>query len=86
MLAFGVLGFGMERAGFPLGPFVIGFILAPLAESKFRSGLMMTDGDVTPLFTQPLSLSFLVISLGLLLWPFWSERSRRMRTVDDTVE
>lgn len=86
MLAFGVLGFGMERAGFPLGPFVIGFILAPLAESKFRSGLMMTDGDVMPLFTQPLSLSFLLISLGLLLWPFWSERSRRMRTADDTVE
>jgi putative tricarboxylic transport membrane protein len=86
MLAFGVLGFGMERAGFPLGPFVIGFILAPLAESKFRSGLMMTGGDVAPLFTQPLSLSFLVISLCLLLWPFWSQRSRRMRTVDDTVE
>ena len=28
----------MERAGMPLGPFVIGFILAPLAEAKLRSG------------------------------------------------
>ena len=65
MLAFGVLGFGMERAGFPLGPFVIGFILAPLAESKFRSGLMMTGGDVTPLFTRAaVALASCVISLG----------------------
>ena len=33
MLGFGVLGFLMERGGLPLGPFVIGFILAPIAES-----------------------------------------------------
>ena len=86
MLGFGVLGFGMERAGLPLGPFVIGFILAPLAESKFRSGLMMTGGDVTPLFTEPLSLGLLIVSLGLLVWPFVSARRRRVTAMDQTVE
>ncbi|MEM9107839.1 MAG: tripartite tricarboxylate transporter permease, partial [Pseudomonadota bacterium] len=42
MLAFGVLGYLMEKASIPLGPFVIGFVLAPLGEEKLRSGLMMT--------------------------------------------
>jgi len=70
MLGFGVLGFLMERGGLPLGPFVIGFILAPIAESRLRQGLMMTDGDYSPLFTQPLTLSLMVLSALLLCWPF----------------
>jgi putative tricarboxylic transport membrane protein len=80
MLAFGALGFAMERAKMPLGPFVIGFILAPLAESKLRSGLMMTAGDWTPIFTRPLPALFLAVSVLLLIWPFWREwRARRAK-------
>jgi putative tricarboxylic transport membrane protein len=59
----------MERGGFPLGPFVIAFILTPIAESKLRSGLMITDGDVWPLFAQPLSGSLMAIALALFIWP-----------------
>ena len=78
MLVFGVIGFAMERAGYPLGPFVIGFVLAPLGEAKLRSGLMMTAGGIEPLFTRPLSLLFLVCAVVLLAWPFVSQwRSRR---------
>ncbi|MEP7208867.1 MAG: tripartite tricarboxylate transporter permease, partial [Casimicrobiaceae bacterium] len=77
MLGFGVLGFAMERAGMPLGPFVIGFILAPLAEAKLRSGLMMSAGDYSPLVTQPLSATLLVVSVVLLFWPMWRARRRR---------
>jgi putative tricarboxylic transport membrane protein len=80
MLGFGVLGFMMERGGLPLGPFVIGFILAPIAESKLRQGLMMTDGDYSPLFTQPLPLSMILISIALLFLPLWSGRRRRSET------
>ena len=58
MLLFGVIGFLLERARIPLGPFVIGFVLAPLGEEKLRSGLMMTAGDISPIFTRPLSPSF----------------------------
>jgi putative tricarboxylic transport membrane protein len=76
MLGFGVFGFGMERAGMPLGPFVIGFILAPLAESKLRSGLMMTGGEISPLFTEPLTAGLLLVSLALLVWPFASQAYR----------
>jgi putative tricarboxylic transport membrane protein len=79
MLGFGVLGFVMERAAVPLGPFVIGFVLAPLAESKLRSGLMMTAGDFSPIVTRPLSLTFLIASVLLLLWPFVGDWRRKRR-------
>jgi putative tricarboxylic transport membrane protein len=85
MLGFGVLGFMLERAKMPLGPFVIGFVLAPLAEAKLRSGLMMTAGSLEPMLTRPLPALFLLISLALLLWPLYSDW-KRSRTVDDTIE
>ncbi len=77
MLFFGVIGFALEKAKMPLGPFVIGFILAPLAEAKLRSGLMMTAGDITPMFTRPLSLAFLLAAAALLLWPIVGAWRRR---------
>ncbi len=76
MLAFGVVGFALERAGIPLGPFVIGFILAPLAEEKLRTGLMMSGGSYAPLLTNPLSALFLLTALLVLLWPLLRARRR----------
>ena len=88
MLIFGVIGFLLERGKFPLGPFVIGFVLAPLAEEKLRSGLMMTAGDPSPILTRPLPLIFTLIALALLVWPLWrdSRRKRIAARVDTSVE
>lgn len=68
MLAFGLVGFALERAGIPLGPFVIGFILAPLAEEKLRTGLMMSGGSFAPLLTTPLSALFLLVAVAMVVW------------------
>ncbi len=87
MLAFGVVGFLLDRAKMPLGPFVIGFVLAPLAEAKLRSGLMMTAGSLMPMFTRPLPILFLLTAVALLVWPLYGDWKRsRADTVDDTVE
>lgn len=79
MLALGVVGFVMERAKMPLGPFVIGFVLAPIAEEQLRSGLMSTGGSIEPLFTRPFAAAFLAISVLSLCWPLlqaWLKRRR----------
>lgn len=79
MLAFGVMGFLLEKAKIPLGPFVIGFVLAPLGEEKLRSGLMMTAGDFSPIVTRPFPLAFTLMAIGLLFWPIISERRRKAK-------
>jgi putative tricarboxylic transport membrane protein len=79
MLAFGVIGFGLELAGVPLGPFVIGLILAPLAEGQLRAGLMATDGSLWPLFERPVALSFLVVAVVMFAWPLLRQWRRRRR-------
>lgn len=77
MLIFGLIGFMLERARYPLGPFVIGFVLAPLMEEKLRSGLMMTAGSITPIFTRPLALMFLLVAAALLIWSLVSEKNSK---------
>ncbi|GAB5377320.1 MAG: tripartite tricarboxylate transporter permease [Acuticoccus sp.] len=79
-LAFGVVGFVLERIKVPLAPFVIGFILASLAESELRSGLMASAGSIEPLFTRPIAASFLAVSAFMLVWSMRSEwRQARAR-------
>ena len=69
MLFFGLVGFGMERLKLPLAPFVIGFVLAPIAEKNLASGLMQSGGSYWPIVTRPVSLIFCLVSLGPVLWP-----------------
>ena len=70
MLGFGLIGFGMERTKIPLAPFVIGFVLAPIAEKNLLSGLMASGGSYAPIFTRPVSSMFFLIAIALLTWPF----------------
>ena len=73
MMIFGVVGFIMGQVKMPLGPFVIGFVLSPIAETQLRSGLMATEGSIMPLFTRPFAATFFAISVVSLLWPLYSD-------------
>ncbi|MAQ85463.1 MAG: hypothetical protein CMH12_19745 [Maritimibacter sp.] len=74
MIAFGVIGLGLEAAKVPLGPFVIGFVLSPIAEEQLRASLMMTDGDVTQILYRPWAMAFLVVSVLTVFWPALASR------------
>ena len=41
----------------------------------------ITGGDITPLFTRPLSATLMVVAVLLLFWPMWREHRRRTRIV-----
>ena len=76
MLAFGAIGFGMDRLRIPLAPFVIGFVLAPIAEQHLAEGLTQSGGSWLPLFTRPTALVFLVACF-VTLW--FTVRNYRVR-------
>lgn len=78
MLFFGLLGFAFERFKIPLAPFVIGFVLAPVAEENLLTGLMASNGSYLPLVQRPVSLIFLLISsvmLGVSLYRQYRSRA-----------
>jgi len=78
MLGFGVLGYLLERYGFPLAPMVLGFVLGPIFETNLRRALMYSEGDLLSFVTRPISGVLLVIAVALLFYGASSlMRSRR---------
>jgi putative tricarboxylic transport membrane protein len=69
MIGFGVVGLGLELAKAPLGPFVIGFVLAPIAEEQLRAGLMMSDGRLIEVLDRPFALLFFALAAISLAAP-----------------
>jgi len=67
MLSMGLVGLVMTRLTLPLAPFVIGFVLEPIAESHLTEGLMQSGGSWMPLVTRPMSLLFLIAAFVLFV-------------------
>lgn len=74
MLGFGLLGFCLEGLKIPLAPFVIGFVLGPIAEKNLSLGLQASNGSYWPIVSRPMSAIFLVVAVVMLLAPFVRQR------------
>lgn len=61
MVFFGLIGFVLRQMNYPMAPLVLGIILGALLDKSLRRGLTLTDGDLTPFFTRPISALFVVI-------------------------
>ena len=73
MLAFAIIGFCMEKTGFSLGAFVIGFVLGPITEKSLRAGLTLSDGSYLDIFMHPISAICVVLSVGMFIWSLRSQ-------------
>jgi putative tricarboxylic transport membrane protein len=71
MIGFGLLGYALRKLDFPLAPVLLTFILTPMMERSLFRSLVMSQGDVTILVTRPISLTFLVLALLILLSFSW---------------
>ena len=61
-LVFGVIGYIMQKNGFPAAPTVLGVILGPIAEDALARSLIISRGDWGTLFRSPIGIFFYVIS------------------------
>jgi putative tricarboxylic transport membrane protein len=62
-LAFGVIGYFINRHGFSAAALILGVILGPMAERELGSALTISYGDWSALFRSPLALVFHGLSL-----------------------
>lgn len=68
----GVVGYLLRRAGFPLAPIIIGFVLGGMVEENLRMGMIVFEGDWTQFFTHPIAAALLALSVILLARPLYS--------------
>ncbi|WP_333834748.1 tripartite tricarboxylate transporter permease [Rubrimonas sp.] len=84
VLFFGLVGFFLTRCRVPLGPFVIGFVLARILEEELRSGMQLSRVGFWSILDRPIALGFLAISALTLIWPFVQARRGRRRGRNQT--
>jgi TctA family transporter len=70
MLAFGVLGFFLERIQIPLGPVVLGLVLGGPMEEAFLQTLTASSDPGAALFGRPIARVLAVLAILLWLSPF----------------
>jgi putative tricarboxylic transport membrane protein len=85
MIAFGVIGLGLEYCRVPLGPFVIGFVLSPIAEEQLRASLMMSDGNVAEILSRPYAMLFLMLAIVTVALPSITARLAGRSAAKKTV-
>jgi putative tricarboxylic transport membrane protein len=61
----------MRKYGYPMAPLVLGIVLGDLLEKNFRRGLVLSDGDLLPFVTRPISavLASVIVLVVLLRLP-----------------
>jgi putative tricarboxylic transport membrane protein len=73
MLGFGIVGYLFKKLDFPLAPLVLALVLGDKAEDSFRQAMLMSQGDVMIMFSNPLVGAITTLALVLLFWPLISK-------------
>lgn len=71
---FGVLGYWMKKAGYPLGPMLIGLVLGSLAEVNFHLAVQIYG---LKFLTRPITLLLIVLTVGFMLAPLYLSHTRK---------
>ena len=72
MLMFGVIGYIFKKIGYPLAPLVLALVLGDRAEDSFRQAMLMSQGELSIMFANPLVGGLTSLSIALLLMPLMS--------------
>jgi len=66
---FGIGGYVLRKADYPLAPLVLALVLGPLMEKSFRQALIAERGDVMVFVERPLSAVFIGLSVLFFILP-----------------
>src|SRR4051812_6943730 len=85
MMLFGVVGYLFKKLDYPLAPLVLALVLGDKAEDSFRQSMLVSQGDLLIMWSNPLVGSITTLALLLLLWPLISKlvaRVKRPKKID----
>jgi putative tricarboxylic transport membrane protein len=79
MLAFGVIGYVFKKLDYPLAPLVLALVLGDKAEDSFRQAMLLSQGDLSIMVSNPLVGTITGLALLLLCWPILSKLVNKVR-------
>ena len=81
LLIFGVFGYVLVKAGFPLAPLILGLILGDQIEVNLIRAIM-TDSNPWLFFTRPISGGLLIAAALSVALAIWQHVRHQKRTAD----
>ena len=79
MMLFGVIGYLFKKLDYPLAPLVLALVLGDKAEDSFRQAMLVSQGELSILWSNPLVGTISTLALLLLLWPLISRVMAKIR-------
>src|SRR4051812_14390818 len=79
MLVFGVMGYVFKKLDYPLAPLVLALVLGDKAEDSFRQAMLVSQGDLSIMVSNPLVGTITGLALLLLVWPLLSRLIAKLR-------
>jgi TctA family transporter len=86
MIGFGLLGYGLRKAGYDVAPLLLAFVLGGMFEQNLRQGLIVGYGDPRIFLTSPISAAFLGVAVLVAVAPVLLDAIRRMRGAGGTSQ
>jgi putative tricarboxylic transport membrane protein len=77
---FGIVGYFMDRNGYPVAALVLGAVMGTMVEQNFVTSLIKSDGSVLPFFNRPVASVLALMTFAAMLWPLGVWFKRRLRT------
>jgi putative tricarboxylic transport membrane protein len=79
MMVFGVIGYVFKKLSYPLAPLVLALVLGDMAESSFRQAMLLSQGNMSIFWANPLVGTIVTLALTMLLWPLISGLMSKLR-------
>ena len=61
VLLFGIVGYVLQKGGFPIACLILGMILGPLVEENFYRALIISQNDFTVFVSSPISITLWIV-------------------------
>jgi putative tricarboxylic transport membrane protein len=79
MMLFGMIGYLFKKLDYPLAPLVLALVLGDKAEDAFRQAMLVSQGEMSILWSNWLVGGITTLALVLLLWPLISRLIAKVR-------
>ena len=72
-VAFGVIGWLMNKYEFPLSPILLALILGPMCEKNFVRFMTIQNGNFFAITKSPISMMFLAVAVIVVVFSVWNQ-------------
>ena len=84
-VAFGVMGWLMNKYEFPLSPILLALILGPMCEKNFVRFMNIHHGNFLEIFQSPIATAFLAIAVGTIIFSIFNQRKINRRLAEQAA-